>query len=285
LKRKQNSHDAKEEICEEEWSGNRNNVGEGCITPYRRNSKLVNDSAFVKADTELVRENRYESNKLTTTSTTAQNKNLILNPTTEPKAPTCFTIDAILKKTKRKNDFATDKCNASATKTSNCDKFCVKSESFNNNTLQSNEVRYPSIERNLTFSDENQETTTQSPSRDSGVFLENDVPNIPPSPFSWMPPVTPVYLLHPLPLGSVHPGAGLRGFWNISPTTNSTGSHTALPGTGFDSIQSTTGSTGFCNVTRSLYRYKAPFFHQEASSMRYFMYEHNVSNLRPRVNH
>ena len=180
----------------------------------------------------------------------------------------------------------------------NCDKFCIKSESLNNNedVLQFDEVPYSSVGTNSISNEENEEAKKQSPSRDSGVFFDNDVftSTTSTSRFLWMPPVTPFYPSHPLPLHSAPPITGLTGFWNLSPTAGLAGFWNLLPATnvtGFDSVQSRTGLTGFDRVapitgltgfgnvpplTRS-------YSCQEPYSLECIMFNHNVSDFRPRA--
>lgn len=158
---------------------------------------------------------------------------------TEQKALTCFTIDAILNKTNDKQDYNADKnkdVSAAVHATGNVggsaihelersDKFKtdIRSEisvmNDNSGVLQSLKTKFscsssgttspsPSFEKNQDYS-----LSHQRPSRDSGVFLENDLspfsPHIPARNLFWMPPcVTPLYPLYPVP------------FCDVSPTTS-----------------------------------------------------------------
>ncbi|CAB4002124.1 Hypothetical predicted protein [Paramuricea clavata] len=249
LKRKQNSHDGKEEILQEECSV----VGEGCITPYQRNKELVinpNQDSFVQADTE--HDKRY-SHKETTTETVENNS--IRNTTTEQKALTCFTIDAILNKTDDKNDddsavFATNK---KPIKQRGELKTRIKREILNDDTERLHKIRYSSLGTSSTSScEENQEPPTRKHSSPaSGIFLDNDVNSsiIPTSHFLWMSPLTtPFCPLYPLPFGNVPPSTG---FCNVSPT-------------------SITGLS--C----------CPSPHRNPP-LGYFMFDHNKSELKPRA--
>ncbi len=235
MKGKQNSHDSKEEIFPQKWSGK--DVGEGCIIPYGRNEEIT--------DTEC--ENRSDNKTSETQSNTMKIKlNSIINTTTEQRALTCFTIDAILKKTEKDKR---DDSAVSASKNNSLkqwDAFHIKSENLNDNTemLQSHKVPYSSIGTSSTSSEEDQvpRSTNQSPSCDSSVFFDNDVDtrNTPTSHFLWMSPVTPFYPLQPHPSNSRT--TGLPGFCSIPHTTG-------LPG--FCSVQHTTGLASFYGIPRT----------------------------------
>ena len=210
----------KEAILPEECGGFRKNVGDGCMTPYEGNEEVVNTNydTFVQADTELLNERRCDSDNKATgmppgqkTMETENEVDSIIN-TTEQKALTSFTIDAILNKTDDKKDgkkynhlFTSDN---NSIKIKQCDDLKSQMKStqiLKDNTRISNHQNENEVLSNNYYSDSN-------------VFFDN----VPTGHFLWMSP-TPFYPLYPLSFHNMSPTTGLTSLYNVSPTTSITG--------------------------------------------------------------
>ena len=262
LKIKDISHDFEEASVGQELSGFPNNVGDGCISRKQSNQEVVspNHDFFVEADTELVNENTSD-NKIKETETpegqkTAGHENS--NVTTEKRPFTCFTIDAILNKRDDQKNFNTDNSNDTRSfivnnnsiEQHNDFKTCMKSEIFKDD-FEMTTGRNSCVD-STSFKDHQQETSNACPSRDSGVFIDQE-PNDPISTrhFLWMSPyVTPFFPLHPFTLSNVSP-TSLTGFCSVSPTTT----------TGFSCFPTPHGNL----------------------PVEYFMFDHNESDLKEKT--
>ena len=231
------------------------------MTPYEGNEEVVNTNydTFVQADTELLNERRCDSDNKTTgmppgqkTMETENEVDSIIN-TTEQKALTSFTIDAILNKTDDKKDgkkynhlFTSDN---NSIKIKQCDDLKSQMKStqiLKDNTRISNHQRYSSMRASSTYSCEN-EVLSNNYNSDSNVFFDN----VPTGHFLWMSP-TPFYPLYPLSFHNMSPTTGLTSLYNVSPTTSITG----LP--------------CFPSLPANM-----------APPLGYFMLDHNENNLKP----
>ena len=210
------------------------------ISPWRGNRDEIKPShdGFVLADTKLPNETRYgsfNSNNVNKTGESPEQKTTIIknNPNvvrataSEQKALTCFTIDAILNKdgdkTALKTNYGEDATavfdtnnvkNSALLKLHQCGEAKTTFNACKDDRESSKYDKVKQTSPSPDFGGSHFATmTNESPSRDSGVFLESDAgplsPCTPASNFIWMPPSVPCYPFCPVSVGNISPTAGL----------------------------------------------------------------------------